>query len=430
MTVAIPVVERTSIRAILSGAIGSTMEWYDFGLYAFFAPVLARLFFPTDDQLAGVLATFATFAAGFLMRPVGAVLFGHFGDRIGRKRALAASVILMAVPTFLTGLLPTHAAIGALAPALLVLMRLLQGLSAGGESAGASSFLVEHASPGHRGFIGSFSGGTAVVGFLIGSAVGTLLTSVLSQPDLDAWGWRIAFLLGIGVGAVGLFVRLKTKETPHFEAVRQAGAISKSPFLDTLRGSFGLLLRGIGIMVMTGTAFYLLLSYAPTYLSAIAGLPFSQALKINTIALVFLAVLVPVGGALSDRFGRKPLIIGSALGFLLLSYPLFALDARGVGSLALVAQLVFAVLLGGYLGPSMVAVAEIFPTRIRYTANSVALNLSFAIFGGTAPLLATLLIETTGVRVAPAFVLIAAGAVSIIAALLTRETYRESLDAG
>ena len=420
--------ERMSRRAIVSGAIGSTMEWYDFGLYAFFAPVLARLFFPTTDKLAGVLATFAAFAAGFLMRPVGALLFGHYGDRIGRKRALAASVILMAIPTFFTGLLPTHAAIGALAPTLLVLMRLLQGLSAGGESAGASSFLVEHAPPGHRGFIASFSGGTAVVGFLIGSAMGTLLTSVLSQPDLDAWGWRIAFLLGICVGAIGLFVRLKTPETPQFEAVRRAGAIAKSPILETVRGSAGLLLRGTGIMALFGAAFYLLLSYTPTYLSTIAGLPFSEALQINTIALLVLAVLVPPFGALSDVVGRKPLLIGSAAGFILLAYPLFAIEARGIAAAALGAQILLAVLLGAYIAPAMATVAEIFPTRVRYTGDSVALNVAFAVFGGTAPLAATFLIKQTGDRVSPAFMLIATGALSLIATLLTRETFRETLE--
>lgn len=213
-------------KTLVASSLGNILEWYDFALFGFFAPILAQLFFPSDDHLASLLSTFGVFAAGFLMRPLGGALFGHFGDKVGRKNALAASVILMAIPTTLLGLLPTHSQVGLLAPILLTVLRLIQGLSVGGELTGSISFIVEHSPPSQRGFFGSWASNSIGMGLLLGSATGALMTSLLSPDDLASWGWRIPFLFGIVVGGVGLYLRMKLEEPESFQKLQQAGAMS------------------------------------------------------------------------------------------------------------------------------------------------------------------------------------------------------------
>ena len=414
-------------KVLVAGIIGNVMEWYDFGLYGYFAPVIAKLFFPSEDHLASLIATFGVFAAGFVMRPIGALLFGHLGDTVGRTKALAASVILMAVPTFLCGLLPTYATIGETAPVLLTLLRLMQGLSVGGEFTGSIAFMVEHAPPNHRGLVGSWTVCGAALGTLLGSAIGALTTWDLPASDLYSWGWRIPFLIGLGVGVLGLYLRKGIGEPEEFRILQESGKVARSPIRDVLTHRRTELMTAIGLSWLNGVAFYTLFVYMTTYVVSILKLPLGVALMINTVSMGVMAVLAPAMAALSDRIGRVPTLLSGALGLALLSYPLFKLIGHDTIGFILAGQLVFAVLLSVYSGPMPAALVELFPARERYTGLSIGYNLSLALFGGTAPLVATFLIRETGNIMAPSFYVIITAVFT--AALLFRhpETFRITL---
>jgi len=399
--------------------VGNVLEWYDFALYGYFAPVIAALFFPRENELASLISTFGVFAVGFFARPVGAVLFGHLGDTVGRKSALIWSVILMAVPTCLVGLLPTHAEIGVAAPALLIVLRLLQGLSVGGEFTGSMTFVIEHARPEERGYAGSWSEFSAQIGILLGSGVGALLTSTLSHDALYAWGWRIPFVLGILVGAVGFYLRTGIEESPEFERIKGAGVVSRFPLREVLTHRRAELVRAIGIIWLYAVSFYLAFVYLITYLSTVLRVPLGSAMISNTIGLAAFTCLVPVMGALSDRVGRKLPMVAGAIGLALLAYPLFVLLGLQTLAYILAAQLLFALLVAAYVGPMCALVVELFPPDGRYTGISLAYNVALALFGGTAPLVATYLIERTESIIAPSFYLTACAVISLTVLLVT-----------
>jgi MHS family proline/betaine transporter-like MFS transporter len=413
-------------EVVIAGTVGNVMEWYDFSLYGIFAPVLAKLFFPAADPTASLLATFVAFAAGFAMRPLGGMVFGHVGDRYGRKSALAASVILMAVPSASIGLLPTYSQVGITASLLLVVARVLQGVSAGGELTGSTSFVLEHAPPAHRGGLTSLALCGATLGNILGSVLGTLLTAALSPEALETWGWRIPFLLGAGVGLAGLWVRLGLRETPAFEKTREAGEVAHEPVLEAIRHFPKEMATLVGVVCLPAVGAYTLIGYMPTYLSTEVGLSLSQALMIFTFGLILMALVMPVVGALSDRFGRKILISGWAIGCIALGYPLFALISRGGELAALVGVLLFAGL-AAFQSPVYSLMPEAVPTRVRYSALSIGYNVGMAVFGGTTPAVATALIAVTHNRLAPSFYLIFAAIVTLFAVSRVRDRYREPL---
>src|SRR5712691_5030567 len=289
-------------RAILAGIAGNVMEWYDFTVYGYFSAVIGRQFFPADDPISSLLAAFGVFAAGFLMRPFGSLVSGHTGDKIGRKAALTTSVALMAVPTFLIGLLPTYQQIGIVASALLVLLRLVQGLSVGGEYTTSAIFLVERSAPGRHGFLGSFGPFGACGGVLLGSAIGAAVTSVLEPGSVYGWGWRLPFVLGITVGLCGLYLRRQIGD----DAVPRAGPRPvASPVPEALRTEWRSILRLVGLNAAYAVGFYLCFVYITTYLRQTEHVSASKALDINTISIVVLILLIVPAGALSDRLGRK-----------------------------------------------------------------------------------------------------------------------------
>ena len=414
-------------KTLIASSIGNILEWYDFVLFGYFAPILAQLFFPSEDHFASLLATFGVFAAGFLMRPLGGALFGYFGDTVGRKNALAASVILMAIPTTLVGCLPTHAQVGLFAPVLLTLLRLLQGLSIGGELTGSISFIVEHSPPDQRGFFGSWASCSIGMGILLGSAVGAYMTSLLSHEALTAWGWRVPFLLGSLVGVVGLYLRLKMDEPESFLKLQQAGTISPAPLREALTHHW----KEIGSTTLAtwilATGFYMIFVYLTTYLSSETHIPLASALELNTISIIMMLILVPIMGAQSDRFGRKPLLVTGCIGMIIVSYPLFVILSHESIPFDLVGQLMFAFFLTMVWGPFPAMLVERFPTRVRMTGMSLGYNFGWAFFGGTTPLLATYLIKETGSRLVPSLCLIASGLISLVTFLKLRETYRDTL---
>src|SRR5262245_32613064 len=291
-------------KTILAGAIGNVLEWYDFALYGYFAPVFASLFFPSNSPSVSLISAFGVFAIGFLARPLGAFIFGHWGDTLGRRNALAWSVLLMAVPTGAVGLLPTYEAIGVIAPMALILCRFLQGLSVGGEFTGSATFLVEHAAASQRGYIGSWAGFSAQIGALLGSGMGALIASSLADEALRQWGWRIPFLMGSVIAVAGWYLRTSVPESPAFETIRLKGALASSPVRDVFTTQRRAVARVVGLMWLHGVSFYLLYVYMTTYLVTVTPVQLAAVLWLNTGCMMLLALLIPVMGSWSDRLGQ------------------------------------------------------------------------------------------------------------------------------
>jgi MFS transporter, MHS family, proline/betaine transporter len=417
----------TAKKAVTAGAIGNFVEWYDYSVYGFFATIIASQFFPSEDRVASLLATFAVFAVAFFMRPVGAFVFGHYGDTIGRRNTLAAAIIMMGIATLMIGVLPSYAQIGVLAPILLVFARLLQGFSAGGEWSGSAAFMVEYAPENKRGLYGSWQQVSIVAGLLVGSAMGGLLGTVLSEDVLNAWGWRIPFILGMVVALVGLYLRLRVEDTPAFRIIEEKEEVTEAPVKESFTAHWRESLTAIGFTVAWTVAYYILLTYMPTYVSETLGIPLTQALLSNAIGLVVLMVLIPFTAALSDRIGRKPLLIAFSVLIALLTYPLFLLASTQVLAFIVLAQVLFGVIISLFSGPGPAALVEMFPTNVRYSALGVSYNIAVAAFGGTAPFIATYLISRTGSNFSPGFYLIAAAVVTLIVVSTMKETYRGPL---
>jgi MHS family proline/betaine transporter-like MFS transporter len=405
---------------VVAGAFGNILEWYDFAVFGFLAPVISSQFFPADDRFAGLIKVYGVFAAGYLMRPIGGMLFGHLGDRFGRKRALELSILMMALPTFLVGCLPTHAQIGTSAALLLIVLRLAQGVSVGGELIGSMSYIVETAPPGKRGLYGSWTLFTAIGGILVGSIAVTWLRSALDAEDLAAWGWRVPFLFGVTIAAVGIWLRRSLPESEAFEKASEEDDSYRSPVLRAIAEAGGRIAHLSALLALYGTSFYMLFVWMPTYYTDILDPPIPHAYMVNTVSMVLLLALLPVAGALSDRFGRRRVLLVAMSLNALLVYPLFMAVDTGQVAFALAAQLGFAVLVASIQGPMPAYMAEMFPTRIRASALGISYNVTLGLLGGTAPLVATWLISSTGDMAAPALYLVFLSAVSIVALLTLR----------
>jgi MHS family proline/betaine transporter-like MFS transporter len=408
--------------AIVAGVIGNVLEWYDFAVYGFLVSTISHLFFPAGDPIVSILLTFAVFGVGFVMRPVGSILFGIYGDRYGRRKALSAVIFLMAFSTLAIGLLPTYAQVGVLAPLLLVITRLIQGLSAGGEWGGSTAYLVEFAKEGRRGFVGSWQQVSVGAGFLLGSATAALFNAVLTPEELVSWGWRVPFILGLFVGLLGAYLRWGLDDTPAYTRIEQSGDVAQSPLAEAITQYPRETLTAFGITLHNTVAYYIALIYMTGYMVTVSKLPQPTALWIGTFCLAVFVVLIPFMGALSDRIGRKPLLMASCVGYALLGYPLFVMASSGDVTKAFIAQLAMVVMLAPYAGACPAAYSELFPTRVRYTALSIGYNTAVAIFGGFAPFIATFLIRETGNPLSPSFYVIAAAIITFIVLTRIKET--------
>ncbi|HEY9385258.1 MAG TPA: MFS transporter [Gemmatimonadales bacterium] len=423
----------TRRRGIVAGVVGNMLEWYDFALFGFFAPQIGAHFFPAHSATASTLAAFGTFAAGFVMRPVGGALFGWIGDRYGRKQALIGSVLAMAFPSFFVALLPDVAQIGVLATVLLVLFRLIQGVAVGGEYMASAVFLVEGADPGRRGWMGSWGPFGASAGTLLGSAAGALINLALPADAVLAWGWRIPFAVGLLVGLGGLWIRNNYVEhKPQQEA-------SKSPVAEMFRSHWRTVVHLLLLTAGVSISFYTAFVYSATWLQQIAQVPGSTALGINAIAMGVLLVVNPIAGRLSDRYGRRVLLMAGSAGLALFAYPLMALMARGSFGGILAGEAGLALLIGVFGGGLPAAMAELAPWRVRCTVLSVGYNVGIALLGGTTPLVAAWLVARTGMILSPAIYLAAVGALAFCAAVrfprlvphpMTREFSRISFQVG
>jgi len=413
-------------RAIIACLVGNLFELFDFGVYGYFAVQIGRAIFPSHDPVVSILASFATYGVGFLMRPVGAAVLGSFGDRRGRKAALALTITLMALATGFTGLVPSYATIGVWAPVLLVICRLLQGFSTGGEWGGATAFLVEYAPPGRRGLFGSLqqlSTGLAQM-CAIGSAL--LLNSVLATPDLEAWGWRLPFLLGFILAPIGYYLRARVAESPEFVRTAEAGGVAHSPLRTALTTHRNAVLTCFGLTMVWTVGSYVYITFLPTFATQTLGFAPKVALTATIIGSIANSATVPISGWLSDRVGRWPLIV-SAFGFLALSIPLFSFAAAQQTFEALAGVAVIAgVCLGLYNGAAPGLLCALFPTQVRYTALSVGYNGAVMIFGGFAPFIATMLVRETGSPIAPSYYVVFCAACSLVVLALPLKAYRTS----
>lgn len=377
-------------KAIVAGSIGNAVEWVDWALYATMAPIFAGQFFASQDPLVNLLATLAIFAVGFVMRPIGGAVLGAYADRHGRKKGLTLTIGMMAGAAILIGITPTYAAIGVLAPIILVLARLLQGFSAGGEFGSSSSFLVESAAPGRRAFAGSWQQVSVGAGVLLASGTGYTLTSLLSEGAMASWGWRVAFIFGGLLGLIGLWLRISVEETDSFTRASDEGRTGvKHPVTGVFRDHPKAALRVVGITIAGTLLYYMWMSYMPGYASTAMGIDLNEALLANTIAAAYFICLLPFVALLSDRFGRKPTMFGFAFGFLVFAFPAFKLLEQGTFGTLLLVELIGVTFLAGYSANCAVIMSEQFPAEVRATGIGMPYALAVALFGGTAPYITT-----------------------------------------
>jgi MFS transporter, MHS family, proline/betaine transporter len=405
-------------KVVAAGMIGNVLEWYDFAIYGYFATAIGKHFFPHEDPVAQLLSAFGVFAVGYMMRPVGGVIIGHIGDRYGRRAALTFSVAAMAIPTFLIGLLPGYATLGLFAPVALTLLRMVQGLSVGGEYTSSMVFLIEHAPHGRRGLMGALISCGACAGILLGSAVGAGFASTMSNATLDAWGWRIPFLLGLVVGIAGYFLRRHVLET--VPTVKR----QRAPIVETLHDHWRLVLALAGLSVFNAVGFYISFVYLVSWLQMADGIAPAQALEINSVSMATLLPVMIVTGLLADRFGRKPfLLLACILGFVG-AMPLFWLLHHPSVLLAQLGQLGLVLIVGLFCGTQPTIMVESTPLPVRCTTISLGYNICLGVIGGMTPLAATWLVQRTGDETAPAFLIMAAAAITFVTLMWFRETYR------
>ncbi|MFJ5223433.1 MFS transporter [Streptomyces sp. NPDC088400] len=415
---------RTVRRVTLAGCIGVFVELYDNGIYGFLAVTLALVFFPEQSPQTALLLTFLTFGVPFFIRPVGGIVCGYLGDRIGRQRMLVFVILLISAATAAIGLLPDYATIGVAAPVLLILLRFAQGFSVGGEAAGAITFLAEYAPDGRRGRLTSYAQIASFSALLFGTLTAALLNAALGEDAMVSWGWRIPFLLAIPMGVIGFYIRKRIRETPHFERLRAENKLSRNPMREAFstREHRKAVLLATLIPLLNGSGYYVLFSYMPTYLSSELHFSVVQGLIVTACSLVAITIAIPYAGRLSDRLGRRTVIAGSALIMAVLGYPSYLLLTQGSLALAILGGALMAVVFAGHTGVIHILLVELFPTRIRYSAYAFGYNISAALFGGSAPFLITWLIGLTHNTYIPAYYVVATALGTFFAVLSIRET--------
>jgi MHS family proline/betaine transporter-like MFS transporter len=397
-------------RAVAAASIGNALEWFDFVVYGFFAGTMAKLFFPAESDTASLLWALATFGVTFFMRPFGAIILGSFADRYGRKAAFTLTIVIMMAGTAIIAFAPTFSSIGLLAPILIVVARMIQGFSAGGEFGSATAFLAEQ-NPQQRGFFASWQFASQGLTTILATAFGVTLASTLSAEQMESWGWRIPFVFGLLIGPVAYYIRRHVDETTEFQSTQ----VSEAPLREALADGKNRLLIALGTVVLCTVAMYTIL-FMPTYATRQLGLPASGAFLATLLTGAIQVVLIPVVGALSDRHGRLPITFASAAAILLTVYPMFVwLAATPTLSTLLMVQAILGVLMAGYMGGLPALMSELFPTRLRTTGLSISYSFGVAIFGGFAPFINAWLIEVTGSNLAPSFYLMLAAVISLVA---------------
>lgn len=418
--------QRTVKRAVIASAMGNATEWYDYGVFTSGAisATIGTVFFPGEGN--AVLKSLALLAVGFIVRPFGGAFFGPLGDKLGRQRVLAITILLMSGCTFVVGVLPTYSgsySMGIAAPIAILLLRLIQGFSTGGEYGGAATFIAEYAPTKRRGFFGSFLEMGTLAGYVLGNAVVLTVSLSLTTEQFDSWGWRIPFFIALPIGVVGLYLRSKLEDTPEFRRLEAVGEKpDKAPLRETLQNNWRMILNLIGIVLLVNIADYMLLTTMPTYFTDTLHIGDTTSnLIIIGVELVQFSILIPIG-ILSDRIGRKPLLLTAAIGFIVLSWPSIKLMQSGSLAWLIVGFLVVAILLALMLAVIGSTFPAMFPTRVRYGSFAIGYNISTSLFGGTCGLVVTALIDSTGNADWPAYYLIVAALIALVPILRIPET--------
>ena len=406
-------------RLIIAASLGNALEFYEILVYGYFAVTIAKVFFPAADEAVSILVTLGTFGAAFLARPVGAIFFGDYGDRKGRKRALTLSILLMTIGTGLMTIMPSYGSIGLLAPVLVIAARLLQGFSVGGEFGSSTAFLVEHR-PDRAGYFASWQWSSQGLAAVIATGFGVLLTTTMSAGDLTAWGWRIPFAFGLLIGPVGYYIRSEMEETPEFLGSGPA----RAPLRDLFVEQWDRLLLTVGVVAASTSSQYLLL-YMPTYAIRELGLPQWIGFTAAMVAAVLQTTVVPLAGLWVDRIGQTRIMIGSAVLFFLTSYPAFVLlDAHASLAVLMIMVCWISLLKSFFSGALPSLMGKIFPVATRVSGMSLSYNISVPIFGGFAPFFAQSLIAITGTKLAPSYYMMATALLSLAALIVLRRRFR------
>ena len=416
-------------KAVAASAIGNATEWFDYGIYAYGVTYISAAIFPGDTQQATLLALM-TFAVSFLVRPLGGLVWGPLGDRLGRKHVLAITILLMAGATLCVGLVPSYATIGFWAPVLMVLLRMVQGFSTGGEYGGAATFMAEYAPCRRRGFFGSFLEFGTLAGFSFGALLMLGFSLVLSDDQMHSWGWRLPFLVAAPLGLIGVYLRSRLEDTPIFRELEEAGEKEErtaTQFKDLLSQYWGPILRLGGVVVALNVVNYTLLSYMPTYLEQSIGLSSTMSLMVPIIGMLAMMVFLPFAGGMSDRVGRKPLWWFSLIGLFVAGVPMFMLMGTNVTG-AIIGFAVLGLLYVPQLATISATFPAMFPTHVRYAGFAIAYNVSTSLFGGTAPAVNEWLVGKTGDNLVPAYYMMAACVVGAIALIKVPETTRCPMD--
>jgi MHS family proline/betaine transporter-like MFS transporter len=413
-------------KLILSSAVATTFEWYDYALFGHFAFIIGEKYFPDSDPSASLLQAFLVFAIGYLMRPIGGIFFGIIGDKFGRKSALSAAVICMAFPTAAIGFLPTYETLGITATTLMIMVRMLQGLSMGGALTGSVSFVIEHIEKKHRGIAASITMSSICVGLLLGSLVAYLTRISLTPEQFDDWGWRLPFLIGIFIFFAGAYIKKYTNETPLFEDAKNRGEIVKSPLRLAFRTHGFDMLISIFINCTGSVIFYIEAIYLMSYLKVNRGFDnYAVSILINFCYIIMAAVTL-LTGRLSDKIGRKKIFIINLIGIITITPMLMEILETGDFPAVVMAQIIIAIMAAAYIGPEPALQAEFYPTNIRNTALSVSYNTATSVFGGTAPYIIESLVQSTGTLSSSVYYIIICALVSLIALYFYKD--RSSLD--
>ena len=414
-------------KVLLATGIGHFVEWFDFGLYGTLAAIIGLQFFQSSSPSVALLSSFAVFGAGFIMRPLGGLFFGSLGDRKGRQKVLATVILLTSGATFVMGLLPTYHQIGITATVLLVITRLVQGFAAGGESSGATTYLAEYAPTARRGYFTCWIDNFGFMAFVVGSGLVFLLTAALGESTMNDWGWRIPFLIAGPLGWVGLYLRRHLEDSPEFLEAMKSGQIETAPLRKAVTTAWRALLFCVGFVVIKAVGHWTLQTFMPSYLATELHFSKLNAYAITTIGLFSVAVLVPFMGYLSDKYGRKPLMLAGCAGFILLSYPAMMIMANGDVLSAVLAMVMLGAFIAAFDGACTAAMAELFPTNVRYGGLSIAYNFAVAFFGGITPWFSAWLITSTGDKFSPAFYVMGAALITFITVMRARETAGQPL---
>ncbi|MGA9628490.1 hypothetical protein A1D18_01625 [Candidatus Rickettsiella isopodorum] len=404
-------------KVVFSACIGTILEWYDFSLYAYLAGIFAQIFFPALPRM-GLLLSYSVFAMGYLARPLGAAFFGYLGDTRGRKKALSLSVLLMAIATGGMGLLPGYSMIGISAAFLLLFFRLLQGVAVGGEAFGSACFIVESIPSNKTGFFSSLIWASSVIGLLFGSLIVFILFVGFQSHFLYSFAWRLPFLLATMSGLIAYYIRTRTAETPEFQHLHAQCLIEKFPLKKIFVAYKILIVQLMGLYLLSALITYLIFIFMPVYFTDVLGHSRIHAHALNTLILILLIVLDIFFGWLSDKWGRKPIMLTGATGLMCFSYPLYVMITQGSFFMIVIAQIMFTILAASFQGPLMALTLDRIPVAVRYTLGSFSYNLAYSIFGGTAPLVAIYLItKTTNVAIPGLY--LAVGAVVALIMLIT-----------